>query len=259
MNGGPTAERGRMSFELYDRIGEVYDETRREDPRIAAAIARGLGDAKSVVNVGTGSGSYEPVGLDVIAVEPSSRMIAQRPEGSARVVQAPAEALPLASKSVDAALAVQTLHHWNDLAAGLAELRRVARKRVVIFMYDPTDAPPFWLFEEYLPSLKPVELVEVRAAVANEFPNLTTTPVPIPVDCLDGFLTAFWARPGAYLDPAIRRNISAFALGDPETLSQGLAALRDDLNDGSWERRHGELRARSEMFLGHRVLRADLS
>lgn len=128
----------RVPRELYDRIGADYQETRRADPRIAAAIERELGDAESVVNVGAGVGSYEPRSLDVVAVEPSARMIAQRPPGPARVVQASAEALPLEDKSVDAALAVQTIHHWRDLARGLSELRRVARKRVVIFMYDPT-------------------------------------------------------------------------------------------------------------------------
>jgi SAM-dependent methyltransferase len=143
---------------VYDRIGLTYGMSRRSDPRIAAVIRDALGDSGSVVNVGAGVGGYEPTDRRVVAVEPSAAMIAQRPASAAPVVQASAEALPFSDKSADAALAVNTVHHWTDLAAGLRELRRVARKRVVIFLRIPHLAEPFWL-ADYLPALEPVAMM----------------------------------------------------------------------------------------------------
>jgi SAM-dependent methyltransferase len=136
----------------YDNIGRSYGATRREDPRLAALIRNALGDACSVVNVGAGTGAYEPADLDVLAVEPSETMIGQRAADSAKVVCASAEHLPLDDKTFDAAMAVNTLHHWSDLRAGLRELRRVARKRVVVFLRDPQRGTPFWLTRDYLPA-----------------------------------------------------------------------------------------------------------
>ena len=149
---------------VYDTIGRRYAGQRRADPRVAAAIRAALGDARSVVNVGAGSGSYEPVDLSVLAVEPSREMIRQRPAGAAPAVQAVAERLPLGDGSVDAALAVLTLHHWADRAAGLAELARVARRRVVIVTWDPARTGDFWLTRDYLPAV-----VELDAAI---FPSI---------------------------------------------------------------------------------------
>ena len=144
---------------VYDEIGRSYTVTRRPDPRIARAIDTALGDARSVVNVGAGAGSYEPSHLRVTAVEPSPAMIRQRPSAAAPVVRAVAEHLPFADTSFDAALAVLTLHHWTDRAGGLAELARVARRRVVILTWDPSCRDLFWLTTEYFPAIGPIRII----------------------------------------------------------------------------------------------------
>jgi SAM-dependent methyltransferase len=240
-------------FHLYDRIGVGYRAHRRPDPRIAAAILGALGDARSIVNVGAGAGSYEPPDRAVTAVEPSREMIRQRPPGSARVLQASATALPFADDAFDAALAVLTVHHWPDRARGLAELRRVARQRVVVLTWDP-GAAGFWLVADYFPELVAIDrgifptLEEMERALG----PAEVRPLPVPHDCVDGFLGAYWRRPHAYLDPAVRAAISTFSkVRDVET---GLARLRSDLADGSWAGRHGHLLERAELDLGYRLV-----
>lgn len=243
---------------LYDCIGEGYLNSRRADSRIAQKIGWALGDAKSVLNVGAGAGGYEPTSRNVIAVEPSLQMILQRPPTSAPVIVSTADAIPLADKCVDASMAIQTLHHWENLEVCLSELRRVTRKRIVIFMFDPTDAPPFWLWNDYLPILTPSNLVDVREAIAKEFPCLSAIPVSIPWDCSDGFLTAFWRRPMAYLDPNVRRNISAFVFAGEEAVAPGLEALARDIHSRLWEFNHQNLLKARSLYLGHRLLVAEL-
>jgi SAM-dependent methyltransferase len=239
--------------ELYDRIGEGYRAHRRPDPRIAAAITRALATAASVVNVGAGAGSYEPTDRPVVAVEPSLAMIRQRPAGSAPVVQASAPALPFRAGAFAAALAVLTVHHWPDRARGLAELRRVARDRVVILTWDPAAAG-FWLVEDYFPALVAIDreifppLDELRRILG----PIEVHALPIPHDCVDGFLGAYWRRPHAYLDAAVRGAISTFGkIGDAEA---GLGRLRDDLANGSWARRYGHLSTRADLDLGYRLV-----
>ena len=241
---------------VYDTIGRGYAGQRRADPRLAAAIRSALGNARSVVNVGAGGGSYEPSDLSVLAVEPSREMIRQRPIGAAPAVQAVAERLPLADGSVDAALAVLTVHHWDDRAAGLAELARVARRRVVILTWDPARGDSFWLTAEYLP--------EIVAFDAGRFPSLgeleralgplDARALPVPHDCVDGFLGAYWRRPEAYLDPDVRRAMSGFIQLSPGPADAGLARLAEDLGSGRWESRFGHLRARDEADLGYRLI-----
>jgi SAM-dependent methyltransferase len=244
---------------LYDRIGTSYRATRRADPRIAASIHAALGDARSVVNVGAGAGAYEPIDREVLAVEPSATMIAQRPHGSATVIQAGAENLPLGDGSFDAALAVMTIHHWTDPRAGLRELRRVARKRIVVFLRDPRRGTPFWLSEEYLPSLDPSPRISaIVAMIEEEFSSVTALPLRLPRDCVDGLFTAYWGRPEMYLDDEVRRNISQFALAPEDEVTKGIAQLQSELASGEWDRRHGPLRSLSELDLGHRVLVAEL-
>jgi SAM-dependent methyltransferase len=243
----------------YDRIGRAYSATRVPDPRIAGAIRRALGDARSVVNVGAGSGAYEPADLEVIAVEPSETMLLHRPTGSGRAVRAVAEALPLRGDSVDAALAIQTVNHWRSLAAGLAEMRRVARRRAVVFMRDPRAGTPLWLTERYLPVLDETALLGgLRAGIERAFQTVRSVVVPLPADCTDGFLSAFWARPEAYLDPTVRANMSPFALAGEERVARGIQRLARDLEDGTWDREHGHLRAQAELDVGHRILVAEL-
>jgi SAM-dependent methyltransferase len=238
----------------YDHIGRTYTATRATDPRIAARIWAALGDARTVVNVGAGTGSYEPADREVTAVEPSAVMRAQRPPGAAPAVDAGAEALPFGDGAFDAAMAVWTLHHWSDWRAGCRELRRVAR-RVVVMTWDPSYADALWFVREYLPrgSLPHVTDFPALAEQASAL-HARSEVLPVPWDCADGFFSAFWRRPEAYLDPAVRAGISTLAqLGDA-VLEPGLARLRADLQDGTWARRHAELLALDELDAGLRLL-----
>jgi SAM-dependent methyltransferase len=254
---GRTEPQG-MTQTLYDEIGQSYAWTRQPDPRIAAAILEALGDARSVVNVGAGAGSYEPAGKSVVAVEPSWHMIRQRPSGAPVVVQAMAEALPFRGRVFDAALAVLTLHHWTDWRRGLDEMRRVAN-RLVIFTIEPTDLGNFWLTEAYFPEI--IELDRGRcpstADIAHLIGSCRVYRIPIPHDCVDGFLAAFWRRPEAYLDPAIRAAISGFALLDQDVVARGVALLKSDLESGAWEERFGHLRSLEALDVCYRLLVAD--
>lgn len=241
---------------LYDSIGRNYSRYRRPDPRIARRIDEALGDARRVINVGAGTGSYEPAARSVVAVEPSFAMIRQRRIGAAPAVQGDAIALPVRDASFDAALAILTIHHWSDRARGVAELERVARERVVILTWDPA-APGFWL-TEYFPEILDIdrrifpELSELERLLG----SISVRDVRIPHDCSDGFLGAHWRRPAAYLDPGVRSAISTFGkLSDAE---RGLRKLRDDLRTGAWHDRYRDLLERGEMDLGYRLVVARL-
>ena len=246
-----------MADAVYDRIGRGYTATRRPDPRIAAAIAGALGDARTIVNVGAGAGAYEPPGRPLTAVEQSWRMLEQRPRGAARVVQAAAEALPFRSGAFDGALAVLTLHHWTDWRAGVAEMQRVAR-RVVIFTHEPGPAGSFWLTGTYFPELAALDRERFPSAadVADRLGDCRVERLPVPHDCVDGFLAAFWRRPEAYLDPGVRAGMSGFALLDRDAVARGVARLEADLASGEWERRFGHLRALDALDAGYRLLTA---
>lgn len=242
----------------YDRIGATYRRTRRPDPRIASHVHAALAAMGTVVNVGAGTGSYEPA-QTVAAIEPSMVMIAQRAAGSAPCVQAVAEALPLRDKCVDAAMAMLTVHHWGDLAAGIGELRRVSRHRIVVFTWDQAMISDFWLLREYLPVAArvnealsvPIErLVELLGGAQ-------VHAVPVPHDCTDGFGAAYWRRPHAYLDPTVRAGISMLAYADDEALADGLARLASDLRSGEWHQRHAELLAQQQLDAGYRLLVSD--
>ena len=206
---------------LYDTIGGNYAQFRRPDPRIAAAIEAALGDATSVVNIGAGTGAYEPLGRTVLAVEPSDVMIRQRPAGAAPCLQGSAEALPLETASVDAAMAILSAHHWTDLERGLREMARVARKRAVLLTWVP-DAAPFWLTDGLFSrdrGPRPHDLSECRGPhrdAGTHIGPVRMAPVPIPHDCTDGVLGAYWRRPEAYLDADIRSAMSSFARIDAE-------------------------------------------
>lgn len=241
--------------ETYDRVADRYVRTRRPDARIAAAITSALGDARTVVNVGAGTGSYEPPDRVVTAVEPSAGMIAARPAGAAPAVRARAESLPFGDGSFDAALAVLTVHHWTDAAAGLSELRRVAR-RCVVFTWDPEFAERFWLSAEYLPAIAELNrrVFAPLAEVVDLLGGARVEAVPIPWDCTDGFLCAYWRRPEAFLDAGIRAGISSFADIAPERLGDGLDRLADDLRTGAFWARHPELAERDALDLGYRLL-----
>ena len=240
----------------YDEIGRTYTATRAEEPRIAARLHAALGDAATVVNVGAGAGAYEPPDRWVLAVEPSETMIAQRPPGAAPVLRATAEALPLADATVDAAMAVLTVHHWSDWRAGVAEMLRVARSRVVVWSFDPDAIDEFWLVRDYLPEI--AELDRGRFPPVAEFAEALggarVEAVPIPRDCCDGVLAAFYARPERYLDPVVRAGMSPFAVIDAEP---AMARLADDLRTGAWDERWGWLREEPELEAGYRLFVAE--
>ena len=249
----------------YDRIGRRYTATRRTDPRLAAAIWHGLGDARSVLNVGAGTGSYEPSDCSVLALDPSAVMIGQRPPGAAPAIRASAEEIPLADDSVDAVMAVLSDHHWSDRAAGFRELKRVARRRVVVFSFDPAEWDRLWLNTEYLPCARRIvpERYRKKGVWEGELRellpgDLRVEPIPIPHDCADGFYGSFWRRPAAYLDPLVRNCISVFSRLPEAELAGGLAALRRDLESGAWEERHADLLRLDELELGYRLVIADL-
>jgi len=217
-------------------------------------IRAALGDVTSVVNIGAGSGSYEPTDLAVVPVEPSELMIQQRPASLPPAVRGVAEALPLPDKSVDSALAFLAAHHWADRPAAFAEIRRVARRRAVFFTHDP-DATFGWL-DDYFPGLAGArypELVEFEV-----LGPVTIEPVPVPADCTDGFTAAYWRRPNAYLDEAVRANMSTFALLDGRLVADGVARLARDLADRSWHSRYASLLSLTELDVGYRLVVAEL-
>jgi len=239
---------------IYDRIGRRYAQRRRPDPRIAARLHQALGDARKVVNVGAGSGSYEPEDRQVVAVEPSEVMITQRPPDAAPVVRAVAEALPFEKGRFDAALAVLTVHHWTDPERGVAELRRVARRQV-IFTWDPTHLARFWFTRDYLPEAVALDAgfttLEATLALLGA---ATVEPVPLPHDCRDGFFAAYWRRPEAYLDPDVRAGISGFGILEEHVVEHALELLAGDLESGEWYRRNEQLLELDEIDLGYRLV-----
>lgn len=236
----------------YDTIGEGYAGRRRPDPRIEKAVASALGDAGSVINVGAGTGSYEPTDRTVLAVEPSNVMIRQRSSGAAPCLRASAESLPVADGAFDAAMAVLTIHHWSDWRRGLRELRRVARRRIVLLTFD-NDAADFWLTRDYFPELPALDrkIMPSLDALAAELGAFESTPVLVPHDCRDGFLGAYWRRPEIYLDPAARRSMSSFAKIDADS---GLSKLARDLETGVWRERNAAILDLDALDLGYRLL-----
>lgn len=245
-----------LGARLYDEIGGAYTATRRTDPRIAAQILEALGDARTVLNVGAGTGSYEPADRHVTAVEPSAVMRGQRPAGAAPCVAATAENLPFGDRSFDVAMAVSTVHHWGDPMAGLREMRRVAR-RVVVLTFD-TDEPGwqdrFWLTRDYLPEF---------AALLADFPSLAgmadaigarAEAVPVPWDCADGLFEAYWRRPDLYLEERVRRAMSVWTKAGPEAERRAVRSLGDDLRSGRWAERNGDLASLDAADLGLRLL-----
>jgi SAM-dependent methyltransferase len=232
----------------YGVIGSDYSRYRRPDPRIAARITRALGDAQTLLNVGAGAGSYEPIDRVVTAVEPSASMRAQRPDHLPVAIDAVAEHLPFEDGRFDASMASFTVHQWGDLEAGLREMRRVTRGPVVIPTCDPGELGRFWL------GLYALEAIAVEAG---RYPSIErmakvlgagteASPVPIPLDCVDGFNETYDGRPERLLDPAARLACSAWSFVDPGAVARFETRLRDDLQSGDWDAQHGHLRAQPE-------------
>jgi SAM-dependent methyltransferase len=238
----------------YDTVGVNYAQLRKPDPRIARVIEEALGPAQTVLNVGAGTGSYEPADRSVIAVEPSREMIGKRDPAAAKAIQAGADDMPFADKSFDASMAILTIHHWPDKEAGLREMRRVTRGRIVLVTFDPSHRP--WP-TEYFPELAAMDeaIMPRMSDYGRWLGPVQVTPVPVPHDCSDGFLYAYWRRPGAYLDPYIRSGSSSFwAIGNVEA---GLERLRQDLETGQWQRRYADLLALEAYDAGYRLVTAE--
>jgi len=238
---------------LYDKIGCTYSSRRQSDPRIAAAIEGAVAGCNSILNVGAGTGSYEPASRFVVAVEPSVTMIVQRPIGAAPVVQGRAEALPFPDRSFDAVLGILTVHHWKDRVKGLSECARVARSKVVFLTSDFDVCEKFWLFD-YFPELLRADrnIFPSSECIATTLGPIETIIVPVPEDCRDGFLGAYWKRPRAYLDQRVREGISTFSkIGNVDSQ---LARLECDIVSGDWEQRYAHLMSLETLDLGYRIL-----
>ncbi|MFF4414281.1 class I SAM-dependent methyltransferase [Streptosporangium sp. NPDC001559] len=235
----------------YERHGHGYAGQRRTDPRIAAHVHAALGQARTVVNVGAGAGSYEPLDRHVVAVEPSAMMRAQRPRHLAPAVNAAAERLPFDDGAFDAAMATVTVHQWSDLEQGLRELRRVSRGPVVVLTFDRDLLDLYWL-AEYSPEIIAVEhrrFPPIDLIAAHIGSRAEVLPVAVPIDCVDGFAEAYYARPESFLDAEVRASQSAWGFVDDAVQGRAVDRLRSDLESGAWDERFGHLREQPE-FLG---------
>jgi SAM-dependent methyltransferase len=241
-------------LDRYDTIGVDYSRRRREEPSWAREILAALGDATSVVNVGAGTGNYEPHDRLVVAVEPSATMLDQRPSSSATAIRGGAEALPFADDAFDVALAILTVHHWSDPHAGLGELARVANRQVIV-SWDREATCAFWLCRDYLPEIQ--SHVAGQSAVEDVATVLDVhevRPLLVPRDCVDGFMGADWARPEAYLDPSARGAMSGLALLDQDVVDVAMARLAHDVADGTWHERNAELAGLDAFDAGFRLV-----
>jgi len=249
-----------MKSPAYDRMGIEYSQVRRAEPRFEAAIWAALGDARRVLNVGAGAGSYEPHDREVVAVEPSPVMIAQRPPGAAAAIRGVAEALPLEDKSVDATMGVFTMQHWDDVDRGLAEVLRVTRERIVLLTLEIEATAEMWLCRDYLPEIieHDSETFPTITHLEGALPNVSVETVPVPADCTDGFCIALWSRPEAHLDPQVRLSSSIWHLLPDAAVEPALDRLRRDLESGEWDRRYGELRTQASLDVGLRLVTATL-
>lgn len=243
---------------IYERIGERYAENRRPDPRWLEQVGGAVASDYFLLNVGAGSGSYEPADRMVIALEPSEVMISQRSADAAPVVRGRAEQLPFADGVFDAALAVLTVHHWDDPDAGLREMRRVAAKQVVVTWDPSVFASEFWLVRDYLPEVAHRERgLATLSAVLHSLGNAASTPLPVPSDCTDGFFAAYWQRPQAYLDERIRNAISGLALLNQRAVQLAMRRLESDLKDGTWYEQYSDLMELEQLDLGYRLVVAE--
>ncbi len=244
-----------MSRPIYEAIGVGYGVVRQEDPRVRHQLQAALGGAVPVLNVGAGAGSYEPRDRAVLAVEPSLTMIRQRPDHAAPVVRAVAQQLPFPDATFGAAMAVLTVHHWPDAAAGLAEVRRVTDGPVVVLTFDQTVHLAQWLVTDYFPEMAELDgELPTPAAIAAALGGGRVEVVSVPADCLDGFCHAWWRRPQAYLSAAVRAGISGIARQPVGVVDRAVAQLARDLDDGTWARAHADLLDRDSIDAGYRLV-----
>lgn len=242
---------------LYDKIGKDYALGRHTDPRLAAQIHAAIGPFESLLNVGAGTGNYEPMGDKLTAVDPSAAMIAQRSSGTAPAIQASAERLPFPERHFSHAMCVLSMHHWQDRQAAFAELARVVRERLVVVTWDPAEKP-FWLTRDYFPEIIAIDrqIFPPIAEFETAFRRVRVAPLPIPADCIDGFTGAFWRRPDAYLLPEVRAKMSTFARIRRER--EGVAALEADLASGAWREANASLLELPDLDIGYRLVVVEL-
>jgi SAM-dependent methyltransferase len=240
----------------YDRYAPAYPDNRRGDPRIGARVPAALGSSRTVVNVGAGAGSYEPRDRHVIAIEPSAGMRGQRPPKFAPAIATCAEALPLDDDSVDAAMAIITVHHWRDPAAGLREMRRVARGPVLVLTFDIDVLTDYWMIADYLPEALADDRLRFPSieAIVEILGGASVEAIPIPSDCTDGFFEAHYAQPEAYLDAAVRAAQSVWPRLPAGVEQRAIKALQADLRSGAWDTRHGHLRSQASYEGGLRLI-----
>ena len=245
--------------QLYNRIGRDYASMRKADPRWASAILSAIGDAATVLNVGAGAGSYEPIDRPVVALDPSATMLRQRARNAAPAMAAAAEAIPCPGGAFDCTTAILTIHHWTNWRAGLTEVKRVTRRRIVVLTADVFhDEEPFWL-KEYFPGINGWDRAHIQPIddVLQELWPARVERLPVPADCSDGFCGAYWRRPHAYLVPAVRGSISGFSQLNAEETGNGLARLQADLDSGVWNERYGGLLDMDEIDIGYRLVIAE--
>ena len=240
------------SLDRYDTIGVGYRRHRRPDPRVAAQIHAALGPAQRIIDVGAGAGSYEPDDRFVVALDASEVMLQQH--SGARRLRGAAEQLPFADATFDAAMAIFTVHHWTDLDGGLAELRRVARRQVIL-TFDHEMEGRFWL-SDYVPAMTAQQhsWAATIEGVTAQLEHARVEVMPVPHDCVDGFMAAYWRRPERYLDPTVRASISGLALLPASAVEPGMARLADDLRSGAWHERYAALLELDEWDAGYRIV-----
>jgi SAM-dependent methyltransferase len=240
---------------IYDDIGINYSVRRCTDPKIANQLYLELEGAARIVNIGAGTGSYEPENVDLVAVEPSSEMISQRKTDSHRVEQAFAEKLPFENNSFSHAMTVLSMHHWENRALAFSEINRVATQKFVAITWDPTS-DPFWLTRDYFPEIYEMDkgIFPGLEEFDEHFDEVKINTLMIPGDCQDGLLAAFWKRPKAYLDSKVRQSTSPFA--KVKNLAKCLQKLKDDLASGAWAKKNHALLNSSSLDVGYRIISA---
>ncbi|MEM8862209.1 MAG: class I SAM-dependent methyltransferase [Chloroflexota bacterium] len=243
---------------IYDKIGVNYSVTRSTDPKIAEQLYAELAGARRIVNIGAGTGSYEPEGVDLVAVEPSAEMISQRPDDAYPVKQAPAENLPFEDGMFSHAMTINSMHHWPDRAKGYSEIKRVATEKFVAITWDP-ESEPFWLTRDYFPEILEMDraIFPTMEELKNNFDDVVVRPLLIPADCQDGLFAAFWKRPEAYLREDVRQATSPFS--KITNVVDGLSKLTADLESGAWTKKNQELLNLSACDVGYRLVTAKLS
>jgi SAM-dependent methyltransferase len=241
----------------YDKLGQKYSVKRQTEPAIFSYIVKALGDAATVLNVGAGTGSYEPTDRYVIAVEPSLVMRSQRESNNKNpAVIAFADNLPFDDNSFEASTAFVTVHHWSDIHKGLHELRRVTKNQVIIMTFDPEALDDFWN-AIYFP-----ELIEAEKKRYPSIDFITTAlggtcevqKIPIPFDCADGFQEAFYGRPEAFLDKQVRQSQSAWGFISPEVEEKYIKDFAEELASGEWDKKYGHYRTQPSFTCALRLI-----